>query len=185
MDKRISLPLTAEDAASLRCGDRVFFTGTLYTARDAAHARLTALIESSQTLPFELRDAVLYYVGPTPAKPNEPIGAAGPTTSYRMDSFTPLLLDNGLRGMIGKGRRSKSVIDAMRRNGAVYFGAVGGAGALLASHVLSSKIIAFEELGPEAVFALKVADFPATVVIDNAGNDLYESGPDEYLRSLR
>jgi fumarate hydratase subunit beta len=182
---RISLPLTREKAAGLAAGDLVSLSGVLYTARDAAHKRLEAMLDRGEALPFPMEDACLYYVGPSPAAPGQIIGSAGPTSSYRMDPYTPRLLGLGLRGMIGKGRRSAEVIAAMREAGAVYFGAIGGAGALLAERIRACEIIAFEDLGAEAVRRLAVEDFPATVIIDSRGNNLYETGPAAYLRSLR
>ena len=169
----------------LRAGDTVFLTGTIYTARDAAHKRLIEMIENQEPLPFEVKDAVIYYVGPTPEKPGNPIGAAGPTTSYRMDAYAPTLLDLGETAMIGKGQRSQEVKDAAIRNGAVYFAAIGGAGALMAQKVKSAEIVAFEDLGPEAVRRLQVEDFPVTVVLDSAGGDLYQEGRAAYLESRK
>jgi fumarate hydratase subunit beta len=180
--RRITLPLAREKAAGLAAGERVLLCGILYTARDAAHRRLVAILDRGEALPFPLEDACLYYVGPTPAAPGQIIGSAGPTTSYRMDPYTPRLLGLGLRGMIGKGKRSPAVIEAMKEAGAVYFGAIGGAGALLAQRIRASEIIAFEDLGTEAVRRLVVEDFPATVIIDSRGNNLYETGPAAYLR---
>jgi fumarate hydratase subunit beta len=178
---RLTLPLRQEAAACLRAGDAVLFSGVLYTARDAAHQRLTALAAEGKPLPFPIEDAVIYYAGPTPARPGEIIGSAGPTTSYRMDAYTPALLALGLRGMIGKGKRSDAVAEAMVRTGAVYFGAIGGAGALLADRIKAACLIAFEDLGPEAIRRLVVEDFPAVVVIDSQGNNLYRSGREAYL----
>ncbi|MDR1898944.1 MAG: Fe-S-containing hydro-lyase [Treponema sp.] len=177
------LPLRAETAAALAAGDRALLTGVLYTARDAAHKALAALLAAGRPLPFPIKDAVIYYTGPCPAAPGQIIGAAGPTTGGRMDPYTPALLALGLRGMIGKGRRSPEVVDAMRRAGAVYFGALGGAGALLAARIKTSRIVAFPELGAEAIRELYVEEFPVTVIIDSKGNDLYVSGREEYLRS--
>jgi fumarate hydratase subunit beta len=183
--RRITLPLTREKAAGLEAGDLVSLSGILYTARDAAHKRLEAMLDQGSVLPFPLEDACLYYVGPSPAAPGQIIGSAGPTSSYRMDPYTPRLLGLGLRGMIGKGRRSAEVIAAMREAGAVYFGAIGGAGALLAERIRGCEIIAFEDLGAEAIRRLEVEDFPATVIIDSRGNNLYETGPAAYLGSLK
>ena len=174
-------PLSAQDVARLRAGDSVTITGTVFSARDAAHKKLIELLEAGQPLPFPVEGSVIYYMGPSPARPGTPIGAAGPTTSYRMDGFAPRLIDLGSRGMIGKGRRSPEVVAAMKRSGAVYFGAVGGAGALLSKRILSREIVAWPELGAEALCRLEVADFPAIVVIDALGNDLYELGPRRYL----
>jgi fumarate hydratase subunit beta len=182
--RRIRLPLTREKAAVLSVGDRVSLSGTLYTARDAAHRRMMELLDAGEPLPFPVKDAVVYYTGPTPAAPGRVIGSAGPTTSYRMDPYTPRLLALGLRGMMGKGKRSAEVIDAMRKAGALYFGALGGAGALLAERIKTCRVIAFPELGTEAVHELHVEDFPVTVVIDAEGRDLHVLGREEYLRSL-
>ncbi|MBR5382625.1 MAG: Fe-S-containing hydro-lyase [Clostridia bacterium] len=177
---RIDLPVCREQLVSLRAGDEVRLFGTLYTARDAAHKRLAACLAEGKPLPFDLRGQLLYYVGPAPASPGHAVGPAGPTTSGRMDSYTPALLDAGLLGMIGKGKRSPEVIAAMKRNGAVYFGAVGGAAALIARRIKSSEVIAYEDLGTEAIHRFTVADFPAIVLIDSLGNDLYEIGPAKY-----
>ncbi|WP_010258511.1 Fe-S-containing hydro-lyase [Treponema primitia] len=181
MEYHIELPLTREKAAPLKAGDRVYLNGIIYTARDAAHQRLAALLDRGEPLPFSPEDSVIYYVGPTPAAPGAIIGSAGPTTSYRMDAYAPRLLSLGLRGMIGKGKRSKEVIDAMQNAGAVYFGAIGGAGALLAQCILEAELIAFEDLGAEAIRRLTVKDFPVVVVIDSGGNNLYEQGRRSYL----
>lgn len=180
MIQELTLPLSRESVSALRAGDLVRLTGPLYTARDAAHKRLTALMAEGKPLPMPIRDQVLYYVGPTPAPPGLPIGSAGPTTSYRMDSYTPALLDAGLAGMIGKGVRSREVIGAMIRNKAVYFGATGGAAALLARCVTGAEVIAFPDLGTEAIRRLTVSAFPAIVLIDSLGNSLYETGPALY-----
>ena len=185
MEYRIREPFTKEKLEPLRAGDTVFLTGTIDTARDAAHKRLIEMIENQEPLPFEVKDAVIYYVGPTPEKPGNPIGAAGPTTSYRMDAYAPTLLDLGETAMIGKGQRSQEVKDAAIRNGAVYFAAIGGAGALMAQKVKSAEIVAFEDLGPEAVRRLQVEDFPVTVVLDSAGGDLYQEGRAAYLESRK
>lgn len=182
MAKRITTPLDDEVVAGLRAGDQVLLTGVVYTARDAAHKRLVALIEEGKPLPFELAGQVVYYVGPTPAKPGEPIGAAGPTTAGRMDPYAPVLMEHGLKGMIGKGARSKAVRDAMVRHRAVYFAAVGGAGALAAKRIKSAEIVAYEDLGPEAVRKLYVEDFPLFVVNDVYGGDLYEEGVARYRK---
>jgi fumarate hydratase subunit beta len=169
----IELPLTRDKAAGLRAGTAVYLSGVIYTARDAAHKRLIELLDQGKELPFPLEDATIYYVGPTPAPPGRVIGSAGPTTSYRMDAYTPRLLGLGLRGMIGKGKRSVEVVEAMKRSGAVYFGAIGGAGALLADCIKAADLVAFEDLGPEAILRLRVEDFPAVVVIDSLGNNLF------------
>ena len=177
---RLTTPLSREDVEALRAGDRVLLTGTVYTARDAAHARLIALLEQRAPLPFPLEGQVVYYVGPTPPRPGQPIGSAGPTTSGRMDPYTPALLAAGLRGMIGKGSRSAEVREAMVRHRAVYFAATGGAGALLAQRVRSAEIVVWEDLGPEAVRRLVVEDFPLVVIDDVHGHDLYEEGAARY-----
>ena len=185
MEHRINLPLTREKAASLTSGDTVYLSGDIYTARDAAHKRLIELLDAGSSLPFPLEDGVIYYTGPTPVAPGQIIGSVGPTTSYRMDAYTPRLLALGLRGMIGKGKRSAQVMAAMQQAGAVYFGAIGGAGAMLADCVKAVELIAFEDLGPEAVRCLRVRDFPLVAIIDSRGNNLYVSGPEAYLRSPR
>jgi fumarate hydratase subunit beta len=177
---RLTTPLSPRDVASLRTGDRVLLSGTIYTARDAAHARLVALLEQGAPPPFPLEGQVVYYVGPTPPRPGQPIGSAGPTTSGRMDPYTPALLAAGIRGMIGKGSRSPEVREAMVRYGAVYFAATGGAGALLALRVRSAEVVAWEDLGPEAVRRLVVEDFPLVVIDDVHGHDLYEEGAARY-----
>lgn len=174
-------PLKREALAGLRAGDKVCISGTVYTARDAAHKKLTELLREDKPLPFPLEGAILYYAGPSPAPPGYAIGSVGPTTSYRMDAYTPMLLDAGMLGMIGKGDRSKDVAQAIARNGAVYFCAVGGLGALLASCVKSAEVIAFEELGAEAVRRLEVENFPAFVALDSRGGRLYENGRASYL----
>jgi fumarate hydratase subunit beta len=179
----IELPLSREKAAAINAGDTVYLSGILYTARDAAHKRLMELLDAGQPLPFPLEDSCIYYVGPTPARPGQVIGSAGPTTSYRMDAYTPRLLMLGLRGMIGKGNRSAEVAAAIREAGAVYFGATGGAGALLAECIKSSEVIAFPELGPEAIRKLTIKEFPVTVVIDSRGENLYQTGRHAYLIS--
>ena len=177
---KLTTPLSAEDTEQLEAGDTVLLSGTLFTARDAAHKRLVELIEKGEELPFDLEGSVIYFVGPTPPKPGKVIGACGPTTSYRMDPYAPLLIEKGLKGMIGKGSRSKEVIEAMRRFKAVYFASFGGAGALLSATVKEAEIIAYEDLGPEAVRRLVVEDFPAVVVNDIYGNDLYKLGRKRY-----
>ena len=175
MDRQISLPMSKEDAKSLRSGDYVYLTGTIYTARDAAHKRMQEAQDRGEELPLDVKDNVIYYMGPSPAREGRPIGSAGPTTASRMDKYAPALLDLGLIGMIGKGKRSQAVKDAIVRNGAVYFAAVGGAGALLSKSILSSEVIAYDDLGTEAIRKLAVKDFPVIVVIDSEGNDLYET----------
>ena len=179
---QISTPLTDEVVARLRAGDSVLITGTIYVARDAAHKRLVAALEAGQSLPFDVRGQIVYYMGPSPAKPGRPIGSAGPTTSYRMDPYTPPLLKAGLKGMIGKGNRSRAVRDALQRYRAVYFAAVGGAAALIAQSVKASEVVAYPELGAEAVLRLEVADFPAIVINDIYGGDAYEAGKAAFRR---
>ena len=183
MEYRLTTPVTREMLAPLRAGDSVLLSGTVYTARDAAHARMCELLRQGGEPPFPLEGSAVYYVGPTPASPGRPIGAAGPTTSGRMDSFSPMLIERGQLLMIGKGKRSQAVKDAITAHGAVYLGALGGAGALMAASVRSARVIAWDDLGCEAVRELTVEDMPLTVVIDALGNDLYESGPQDYLRS--
>lgn len=181
MEKKIYLPLTEEQAANLKAGDNVLLSGIIYTARDAAHERLVKLIEEKEKLPIELKDSVIYYVGPTPEKPGEIIGSAGPTTSYRMDKYVPILLDLGLKGMIGKGTRSEEVIEGIKKNKSIYFGAIGGAGALISKCIISSEIVAYKDLGAEAIRKLEAKDMPLTVIIDSEGNNLYEIGREKYL----
>lgn len=180
---RIQTPLTREKVKSLKVGDRVSITGTIYTGRDAAHKRLLALINENKPLPFDLEDQVIYYVGPCPAKPGMCIGSAGPTTSSRMDAYAPRLIEMGLTGMIGKGLRDTNVVEAMVKHGAVYFGAVGGTGALIAKSIVKEEVIAFEDLGTEAVRRLEVKDFPAIVIIDSEGRNLYKEGRERYKKS--
>ena len=182
MEYRLTTPLTREKLAPLRKGDLVSFSGVIYTARDAAHKRLVTLAKEGKALPFPIENSTIYYVGPTPAKPGQVIGSAGPTTSYRMDAYSPTLIALGETGMIGKGRRSQEVIDAMKAHGAVYFGAIGGAGALLAKCIKKAEIVAYEDLGAEAVRRLEVEDMPLVVVIDSLGNSLYETEPPKYRR---
>jgi fumarate hydratase subunit beta len=177
---RLTTPLADEDVEKLHIGDKVLLNGVLFTARDAAHKRLFELIREGKELPLELKGQVIYYVGPTPAKPGKPIGSAGPTTSYRMDPYSPKLIELGLKGMIGKGNRSEEVIDAMKRYKAVYFGATGGAGALLAKRIKKADVIAYPDLGPEAIRRLEVEDFPVMVINDTRGNDLYQQGMERY-----
>jgi fumarate hydratase subunit beta len=180
--QKIVLPLTDEVVASLHIGDKVLITGVIYTARDAAHKRLIELIEKGQELPFDIKGQVIYYVGPTPPRPGKPIGSAGPTTSGRMDPYAPHLIERGLKGMIGKGQRSQGVRDAIVKYKAVYLGATGGAGALLSQRIKKSEIIAFPDLGPEAIHRLEVEDFPVRVINDIYGRDLYEEGVKRYAR---
>ena len=185
MEKRITTPLTNDKIRGLKAGDSVLLSGVIYTARDAAHKRLVELIDNGEKLPIDVKDAVIYYVGPTPAKPGRVLGSAGPTTSYRMDDYTPKLLDLGLKGMIGKGLRSEEVVTSMIKNGAVYFGAIGGAGALISKCVKKSEIVTYEDLGSEAIRRLEVEDLPIVVVIDSEGNNLYKKGQEAYLESLK
>ena len=180
----ITLPLTREKARELRAGDSCLLSGVIYTARDAAHKRLCALADEGKELPFPVKDATIYYVGPTPAKPGQAIGSAGPTTSYRMDAYSPTLIALGETGMIGKGKRGPEVIAAMREHGAVYFGAIGGCGALLSRCIKSATVVAYEDLGAEAIRELVVENFPAVVIIDSLGNNLYETGKADYLATI-
>lgn len=182
MERRIKAPIRKEDAKSLKAGDYVYLTGTIYTARDAAHKRMQEALDAGEGLPFDLTGNIIYYMGPSPAREGRAIGSAGPTTASRMDRYTPALLDLGMGAMIGKGKRSQAVIDAIVRNESVYFAAVGGAGALLSQRILSSEIIAYEDLGTEAIRKLEVVDFPVIVVIDCEGNNLYETAIREYAR---
>lgn len=182
---KVTAPLSREAVRTLRAGDSCLISGVIYAARDAAHKRLCALIEQGEELPLDLKDAVIYFVGPTPEKSNQIIGSAGPTTSYRMDAYSPLLIKKGLTGMIGKGKRAPEVIEAMKTHTAVYFGAIGGCGALLSRCIKKSEIIAYEDLGAEAIRRLEVEDFPAIVVIDCEGNNLYESGREAYLSQMK
>ena len=179
---RLNTPLKEEEVTKLRAGDEVFLNGAIYTGRDAAHKRLLDLLEKGEDLPFDVKGQIIYYVGPSPAKPGTPIGSCGPTTSYRMDPYAPALMKIGLKGMIGKGPRGKEVIEAMKRYKAVYFAAVGGAAALIARSVKSSRIVAYEDLGTEAIRELEVEDFPVIVANDVLGNDLYEEGIRKYSR---
>ena len=180
MDRHIQAPLKKEDIESLRSGDYVYISGTIYVARDAAHKRMNDLLDKGESLPIELTDNIIYYMGPSPAREGRPIGSAGPTTASRMDKYAPRLLDLGLKGMIGKGKRSKDVIDAIVRNGCVYFAAVGGAGAILSKAITSSEVVAYEDLGAEAIRKLEVKNFPCIVIIDKDGNNLYETAIEEY-----
>ena len=177
----ITLPLTREKARELKAGDSCLLSGIIYTARDAAHKRLCELVEAGKELPLDVKDSIIYFVGPTPAKPGQVIGSAGPTTSYRMDAYSPTLIKLGLTGMIGKGKRSSEVVDAMKEYGAVYFGAIGGCGALLSKCIKKAEVVAYEDLGPEAIHRLEVEDFPAVVIIDSQGDNLYQSGRAHYL----
>ena len=185
MEKRITTPLTYDKVKDLKAGDSVLLSGVIYTGRDAAHKRLVELLDKGEELPIDVKDAVIYYVGPTPAKEGRAIGSAGPTTSYRMDAYTPALLDKGLKGMIGKGLRSKEVVESMKKNGAVYFGAIGGAAALIGKCVKKAEIVTYEDLGAEAIRRLEVEDLPIVVVIDSEGNNLYEQGREAYLNERK
>ena len=180
MDKHLTVPFGEKEATELRSGDYVYLTGTIYTARDAAHKRMFETLERGEELPFDIRNDIIYYMGPSPAREGRPIGSAGPTTASRMDKYAPTLLDLGQRGMIGKGKRSEEVRKAIIRNKAVYFAAVGGAGALLSKSIVSSEVIAYDDLGTEAIRKLEVKDFPVIVVIDSEGNNLYETAINEY-----
>ena len=180
MDRQIQAPLDPQEIRTLRAGDYVKITGTIYTASDAAHKRMKETLDRGEALPFSLENNVIYYMGPSPAREGRPIGSAGPTTASRMDKYAPELLDLGLKGMIGKGKRTVQVKEAIVRNGAVYFAAVGGAGALLSKKILSSEVIAYEDLGAEAIRKLEVKDFPVIVVIDSEGNNLYETAIEQY-----
>ncbi|NLV99160.1 MAG: Fe-S-containing hydro-lyase [Clostridiaceae bacterium] len=180
----LETPLTEEKARSLHAGDRVLLSGSIFTLRDAGHARLIAALDKGEELPVDLQDAIIFYVGPSPAAPGKAIGSAGPTSSYRMDPYTPRLLKEGLRGMIGKGYRSEEVVAAMKEHAAVYLGAIGGAGALISKTVSSAEVLAYEDLGTEALRRLQVKDLPLTVVIDSEGNNLYETGPAEWKAGL-
>ena len=178
---KIQAPLSRETARQLKAGDSCLISGVIYTARDAAHKRLCELVAAGKELPFDVQGSIIYFVGPTPAKPGQAIGSAGPTTSYRMDAYSPTLIAQGLTGMIGKGKRGSEVVNAMKEYGAVYFGAIGGCGALLSKCIKKAEIVAYEDLGAEAVRRLEVEDFPAIVIIDSQGNNLYESGRAAYL----
>ena len=185
MEHYVNLPLTEEKARQLRCGDTVYLTGEVYTSRDAGHKRMVELLSRGEDLPFDPRNATIYYVGPSPARPGQVIGSAGPTTSGRMDAYAPTMLSVGARGMIGKGARSPEVVEAMKRYSGVYFGAIGGAGALLAKCIKKAELIAWEDLQSEALRKLWVENMPLVVVIDCEGNDLYEKGRAEYLAVVK
>ncbi len=180
MDYHMKAPVSKEDAQKLKAGDYVYLTGTIYTARDAAHKRMKEALDNNESLPFDIKGNVIYYMGPSPAREGRPIGSAGPTTASRMDRYTPQLLDLGLGAMIGKGKRNKEVIDSIIRNQSVYFAAVGGAGALLSKCIYSSKVVAYEDLGTEAIRCLEIKEFPVIVVIDSKGNNLYETALAQY-----
>lgn len=182
MELHVQVPYSVETAKSLKAGDYVYLTGTIYTARDAAHKRMYETLAAGEQLPLDVKGNVIYYMGPSPAREGRPIGSAGPTTASRMDKYAPQLLDLGLAGMIGKGKRTQQVKDAIVRNSAVYFAAVGGAGALLSKSIVKSEVIAYDDLGTEAIRKLEVVDFPAVVVIDTEGNNLYETAVAEYCR---
>lgn len=182
MDKYMQVPMSAEEVGSLRAGDYVYLTGIIYTARDAAHKRMYDTLKEGGQLPIDMQDNIIYYMGPSPAREGRPIGSAGPTTASRMDKYAPTLLDMGSRGMIGKGKRSKEVKEALVRNRGVYFAAVGGAGALLSRSIVASEVIAYDDLGTEAIRKLEVKNFPVIVVIDSEGNDLYETAILQYKK---
>ena len=182
MDRHITAPINKETARSLHAGDYVYITGTMYTARDAAHKRMYEILQKGGELPVDWKDQVIYYMGPSPAREGRPIGSAGPTTASRMDKYAPQLLDLGLGAMVGKGKRSQAVIDAIVRNGSVYFAAVGGAGALLSKCITSAEVVAYDDLGTEAIRKFTVENFPAIVVIDSEGNNLYETAIKEYRK---
>ena len=181
---KITTPLTREAVRNLKAGDSCLISGVIYTARDAAHKRLCELVAEGKELPLDVKDSIIYFVGPTPAKPGQAIGSAGPTTSYRMDAYSPTLIREGLTGMIGKGKRGPEVVAAMKEEGAVYFGAIGGCGALLSKCIKKAEVIAYDDLGAEAIRRLEVEDFPAIVIIDSEGNNLYEMGRKAYLEQV-
>ena len=178
---RVTAPMSREQARTLKSGDSVLLSGVIYTARDAAHKRLCELVAEGKELPLDVKDSIIYFVGPTPARPGEAIGSAGPTTSYRMDAYSPTMIEQGQTGMIGKGKRSPEVIEAMKKHGAVYFGAIGGCGALLSKCIKKAEVIAYDDLGAEAIRRLEVEDFPVIVIIDSEGNNLYETGRAAFL----
>ncbi|MDX9822085.1 MAG: Fe-S-containing hydro-lyase [Syntrophales bacterium] len=179
---RLKTPLSDDDVDKLKIGDKVLITGVIYTGRDAAHKRLTDLIKEGKELPIDVKGQIIYYVGPAPARPGKPIGSAGPTTSYRMDAYAPKLMELGMKGMIGKGNRAPEVIEAMKKYKAIYFGATGGAGAVLARSIKKATVVAYEDLGPEAIHRLEVENFPAVVINDTKGNDLYVEGAKKYRK---
>lgn len=185
MEVSISTPLTYEKIKGLKAGDRILLSGGIYTARDAAHKRLIELLDKGLELPINIKDETIYYVGPSPAKEGQVIGSAGPTTSYRMDSYSPRLLDLGLKAMIGKGARNDEVVNSIIRNKAIYLGAIGGAAALISKTIVSSEIIAYEDLGAEAIRKMEVKDMPLIVIIDAEGNNLYKLGKEEYLNTIK
>ena len=184
MAMKLTAPLSQEEARKLRAGDSVLLSGVIYTARDAAHKRLCELVAEGKELPFPVKDSIVYFVGPTPAKEGQAIGSAGPTTSYRMDAYSPTLIAQGQTGMIGKGKRGPEVVAAMKEHGAVYFGAIGGCGALLSNCIKKAEIVCYEDLGAEAIRRLEVEDFPVVVIIDSLGNNLYEQGRKAYLEQI-
>lgn len=184
MERKLTIPATEDELKSLRAGDMIYITGTIYTARDAAHKRMFEALQNGEELPFDISGNFVYYLGPTPARPGQVIGSAGPTTSSRMDKYTPLLLDQGLKGMIGKGKRSKEVVDSIVKNGAVYFAAIGGLGALLSKRIIASEVIAYDDLGTEAIRKLTVEELPVVVIIDIEGNNLYETAAEDYLKNF-
>lgn len=185
MNIKLHTPLTEDKILSLKAGDSILLTGVIYSARDAAHKRLIELLDKGKDLPLNIKDEIIYYVGPSPAKPGQIIGSAGPTTSYRMDAYAPRLMELGLKGMIGKGARNKEVIDSIKKNKSVYFGAIGGAAALIGKSIIKSEIIAYEDLGAEAIRRMEVKDMPLVVIIDSQGNNLYDIGQKSYLESLK
>ena len=185
MKREIRTPFTREMARELKSGDSCLITGTIYTARDAAHKRLCELVEQGKPLPLDVENSIIYFVGPTPAKPGQAIGSAGPTTAYRMDAYSPTMIRIGQTGMIGKGKRNDEVIAAMKEHGAVYFGAIGGCGALLSKCIKKAEVIAYDDLGAEAIRKLEVENFPVVVIIDSEGNNLYQTGREAYLESLK
>jgi fumarate hydratase subunit beta len=185
MDIKLHTPLTEDKISNLKAGDNILLSGVIYSARDAAHKRLIELLDKGKELPLNIKDEIIYYVGPSPAKPGQVIGSAGPTTSYRMDAYAPRLMDLGLKGMIGKGARNKEVIDSIKKNKAVYFGAIGGAAALIGKSIIKSEIIAYEDLGAEAIRRMEVKDMPLVVIIDSQGNNLYDIGQKSYLESVK
>lgn len=184
MEIRLKLPVKESDLIKMKVGDRVLLTGTIYTGRDAAHKRLIETLEKNEKLPIDLKNEFIYYVGPSPAQPGQVIGSAGPTTSYRMDSYTKALMDLGLKGTIGKGNRSEEVVESIVKNKGIYLGVIGGAAALISKSIKKVEIVAYEDLGTEAIRKLYVEDFPAIVVIDSEGNNLYNLGKEEYLKSI-
>ncbi|NFH69555.1 Fe-S-containing hydro-lyase [Clostridium botulinum] len=185
MEIKLHTPLTLDKVLKLKSGDTILLSGTIYSARDAAHKRLIDLLDKNEKLPLNIDNEIIYYVGPSPAKPGSVIGSAGPTTSYRMDSYTPRLLELGLKGMIGKGARNENVIESIKKNKAIYFGAIGGAAALIAKSIVKSEVIAYEDLGAEAIRKMEVKDMPLVVIVDSDGNNLYEIGKRNYLSTLR